>query len=120
MSAEDFLTDLARGLRPEERLILCGFPGDPYSAPPNAWRPRPWRPGADMPFESSDNAYVTVGAFTRAADGTYRRRTETFAAGLALSRLWSLPATGLRVPSHCAHRMNMRDISHSLSPWGVV
>jgi len=84
MSAEDFLTDLARGLRPEERLILCGFPGDPYSAPPNAWRPRPWRPGAEMPFESSDNAYVTVGAFTRAGDGTYRRRTETFAAGLAL------------------------------------
>lgn len=81
---ELFLTDLARGLHDDERLILCGFPGDPYDAHASAWRPRPWAPGRDIPFGPLDNAYVTVGAFTRAADGTYRRRTETFTAGLAL------------------------------------
>lgn len=79
-----FLSDLARGLGEEERLIACGFPGDPNTAGPTAWRPRPWRPGAEWPFGPQDNAYVTVGAFRRAADNTYRRRTETFAAGLAL------------------------------------
>lgn len=81
---ERFLTELASGLKPDERLILCGFPGDPYEANPTAWRPRPWRPGAVFPFEASDNAYVTVAGFRKAADGTYRRRTETFGCGLAL------------------------------------
>lgn len=81
---EHFLTDLATGLAIGERLILCGFPGDPYEAGPAAWRPRPWRPGADIPFGPKENAYVTVGAFVKAQDGTYRRRTETFTAGLAL------------------------------------
>jgi hypothetical protein len=40
--------------------------------------------GREIPFGALDNAYVTVGAFKKAADGTYRRRTETFTAGLAL------------------------------------
>lgn len=80
----DFLNDLAHGIAAEERLILCGFPGDPHSAGPQAWRPRPWKPGAEVPFGPQENAYVTVGAFRRAGDGTFRRRTETFAAGLAL------------------------------------
>jgi hypothetical protein len=84
MENEAFLADLAAGLTPDERLILCGFPGDPYEAGPAAWRPRPWAPGREIPFGPTDNAYVTVGAFKRAADGTYRRRTETFTAGLAL------------------------------------
>ena len=79
-----FLAELAEGLVGEERLILCGFGGDPYAAGPTAWRPRVWAPGRDNPFSPQDNAYVTVGAFTRAQDGTYRRRTETFAAGCAL------------------------------------
>jgi hypothetical protein len=79
-----FLNELARGLSREERLILCGFPGDPYAAGPSAWRPRPWQPGDDCPFGPAENAYVTVGAFGRATDGTYRRRTETFTGGLAL------------------------------------
>jgi len=82
--AEGFLAELGRGLREEERLILCGFPGDPYAAQPQAWKPRPWARGGELPFSPQDNAYVTVGAFKRAADNTYRRRTETFAAGLAL------------------------------------
>jgi len=38
----------------------------------------------EVPFGSQENAYVTVGAFKRANDGSFRRRTETFAAGLAL------------------------------------
>ena len=80
----DFLVDLGRGLGDEERLILCGFPGDPHQAGPTAWRPRPWRPGEQVPFPCAHNAYVTVGAFRRAQDGTYRRRTETFSAGCAL------------------------------------
>jgi hypothetical protein len=79
-----FLADLAAGLTGEERVILCGFPGDPYAAEPSAWRPRVWRPGQELPFGPQDNAYATVGAFRRAPDGTYRRRTETFSAGLAL------------------------------------
>lgn len=82
--SEAFLIDLACGLAGEERLILCGFPGDPYEAEPTDWRPRVWIPGRESPFTEQHNAYVTVGAFRRAADNTYRRRTETFAAGCAL------------------------------------
>lgn len=82
--SESFLSELAQGLREEERLILCGFPGDPYEAGPSAWRPRPWAPGREVPFGPAENAYVTVGAFKRAGDGSFRRRTETFTAGLAL------------------------------------
>lgn len=83
-SAEHFLTELAREMPADARLILCGFPGDPYEADSTAWRPRPWRPGADNPFGRADNAYSTVAAFGRAPDNTWRRRTETFRAGLAL------------------------------------
>lgn len=79
-----FLRELAAGLTPDERLILCSFPGDPNAAPPHAWRPQPWRPGLDLAARPEHNAYVTVGAFGRAPDGTYRRRRETFTAGLAL------------------------------------
>jgi hypothetical protein len=82
--SETFLHELASGLSADERLILCGFPGDPYAAGPSAWRPRPWKPGDECPFGPGENAYVTVGAFGRATDGTYRRRTETFTGGLAL------------------------------------
>ena len=82
--AEEFLTELAAGAEGEERLITCGFPGDPNAASPSAWRPRAWRPGQKVLYGSADNAYVTVGLFRRAPDGTYRRRTETFAAGVAL------------------------------------
>lgn len=84
MNTVIFLNDLAKGLLPDERLILCGFPGDPNNAGPNAWRPRPWKPESAIPFHKNENAYVTVAAFKKASDGTYRRRTETFSAGLAL------------------------------------
>jgi hypothetical protein len=58
--------------------------GDPGNVPPHAWRPRPWRPGAEIPFSNNANGYVTVSSFFVAHDGTWRRRIEHFAAGRAL------------------------------------
>lgn len=75
---------LGAKLAADERLILCGFRGDPNEAEPGDWRPRPWCPGRELPFNERYNAYVAVSAFGRAPDGSWRRRTETFAAGLAL------------------------------------
>lgn len=80
----EFLAALAMDLPQEERMIACGFEGDPNTAPPNAWRPRPWAPGKDLNLEWGWNAYVTVASFGRAQDGSFRRRTEAFAAGRAL------------------------------------
>lgn len=82
--AERFLNALAGALPEDERLILCGFMGDPETAGVHAWRPRPWRPGRDIVIDERANGYVTVGSFRRAGDGSFRRRTETFAGGLAL------------------------------------
>jgi hypothetical protein len=82
--AESFLAALGADMPPDERLILCGFPGDPNNAPTTAWRPRPWRLGGELVLPEAWNGYVTVGSFRRAADGSFRRRTETFAAGRAL------------------------------------
>ncbi len=79
-----FLNSLAECCASDERLILCGFKGDPNDAPSNAWRPRPWRPGADIPFGPRNNGYVTVASFGRASDSGFRRRRDTFKAGLAL------------------------------------
>lgn len=81
---ETFLRDLALGLPADERLILCGFVGDPELAAKEAWRPRPWAPGRPLLVHPDANAYVTVGSFRRAGDGSFRRRTETFCAGRAL------------------------------------
>lgn len=80
----EFLEALATGLGAEERLITCGFAGDPNTAPANAWRPRPWAPGKDLGLERSWNGYVTVASFGRAKDTSFRRRTDCFSAGLAL------------------------------------
>lgn len=82
--AEIFLNVLGRSLPEDERLILCGFKGDPNEAPTNAWKPRPWRPGVELPFGERFNAYVTVASFGRAPDTGFRRRRDTFKAGLAL------------------------------------
>lgn len=79
-----FLDCLSHALREDERLILCAFRGDPNEAVQNAWRPRPWRPGVEIPFTSRNNAYVTVASFGRAADGSFRRRKDVFKAGHAL------------------------------------
>lgn len=83
-ASKDFLRALGAGLQPDERLILCGFTGDPYAAGPNAWKPCPWHPERPVPFAPDYNAYVTVAKFGRAQDKTFRRRTETFLGGLAL------------------------------------
>lgn len=82
--AETFLTVLSHDMPPTERLILCGFEGDPGKAEPRYWRPRPWKPGTEIPFEKRANGYVTVASFGRAEDRTFRRRSATFAAGRAL------------------------------------
>jgi hypothetical protein len=81
---EQFLLALASGLPADERMILCGFAGDPNIIGPTAWRPRPWRPEREMNLGDDWNAYVTVASFRRASDNSFRRRTETFAAGRAL------------------------------------
>lgn len=84
-SALKFLARLAHNLPSEERLILCGFVGDPNTAEPSDWRPRPWQPSTGAPpFGRKANAYVTVSSFARAPDDSFRRRQSTFAAGRAL------------------------------------
>lgn len=81
----EFLDALAGQMPEDERLIMCGFVGDPNRADPTSWKPRPWRPGRDMPMDPANmNGYVTVSSFRRAGDMSFRRRAETFAAGLAL------------------------------------
>lgn len=82
--AKDFLNALCPSLPEDERLIVCGFPGNPNDVPGNAWRPRGWTPGAKLPLSSAWNAYVTIASFREAADGTWRRRGELFAAGRAI------------------------------------
>jgi hypothetical protein len=79
-----FLNALAVGLPDDERLILCGFVGDPNQAGSREWRPRPWRPGEHIPFGEACNGYVAISSYKKSPDGTWRRKQETFAAGRAL------------------------------------
>ena len=79
----------------DERAIVCGFRGDPAVVRASAWRPRPWRPGARLPFTAQDNAYVCVSSFRVAPDGTWRRRREGFAAAWALM----VDDVGTKVPT---------------------
>jgi hypothetical protein len=91
-----FLHALFRSDMPaDQRAILCGFLGDPNDRLKNAWRPRPWRPGRDVPIERDENAYVCVATFCRRADGSYRRRKENFAAAHALM----VDDVGTKVPA---------------------
>lgn len=98
---------LARGLDDDDRLILCGFAGDPDTADKTAWRPRAWRPGRELPFGRGENVYATVAAFGRAPDGTYRRRVDCFRAGLALM----VDDVGTKVP---------REVVAGLPPTAIV
>jgi hypothetical protein len=82
--ADEFLETLSKHLPDDQRLILCGFPGDPNDKQPTAWRPQPWTHGRNIPFEPVENAYATIASFTRALDGSFRRRIACFGAGLAL------------------------------------
>ena len=82
--AKEFLNAMVPTLPEDQRLIVCGFPGDPNAAPPDAWQPRPWQPNAKLSLPSDWNAYVTVSSFLKAQDGSWRRRKSLFAAGHAL------------------------------------
>lgn len=82
--AEKFLRALADRLPDDERLILCGFVGDPGAAPYHAWRPKPWRPKSEIVLNEKGNGYVSVASFRKSDDETFRRREEFFAAGRAL------------------------------------
>lgn len=90
-----FLDALAYYMGDEERVILCGVPGDPGLAPPHAWKPRPWRRGFDgHEFPDSWNGYVSVAAFGRGNDKSFRRRSPDVAAGLA----FMVDDVGTKVP----------------------
>jgi hypothetical protein len=82
--AMDFLEALTMHMREEERVIMCMFPGDPNDAQSHDWKPRPWSKGKRIPLAPNENAYVTVAAFTRSNDGSFRRRQDYFGSGLAL------------------------------------
>jgi hypothetical protein len=82
--AERFLLELGRDVPKSERLILCAFKGDPQTAGFHAWRPKSYYPGNEIVIPENGNGYVAVSSFALARDGTWRRRTESFAAGLAL------------------------------------
>lgn len=77
---ERFLAALANDMPEAERLIVCGFPGDPNAVDKTAWRPRPWKPGTEVPLGWQCNGYVTCASFRRADDRTWRRRGALFAA----------------------------------------
>lgn len=91
-----FLRALGAGLEANERLIMCMFPGDPGTAPPSAWKPRPYHPELPLRFRypSAWNGYVTVGAFDQSEDGSFRRRAANCTAGLALM----IDDVGTKVP----------------------
>ncbi len=84
MDNEEFLSALADGMPEDERMIICAFHGDPNKVPLGAWKPRAWAAGKPCPTGAEQNAFVTISSFRRAADGTWRRRGETWAAGRAL------------------------------------
>lgn len=79
----DFLTELSRGMPPDQRMILCWFGGDPNIAADRYWVPQPWAPGSRVPTARTNN-YVAVSSFRAAPDGSWRRQTALFGAGRAL------------------------------------
>lgn len=82
--SQDFLRALGANLAESERLITCGIPGDPGLAEPSAWRPRPWSPMSfPWSYPTGWNAYVTVGMFSKAPDGSFRRRAALCTGGAA-------------------------------------
>lgn len=106
--ARAFLAALGARMGPDERLITCGFPGDPGDATPSHWKPRPWGPkSSGWGFPTSWNGYVTVGAFGRAEDGSWRRRAGCYMGGLALM----VDDVGTKVP---------RAAVQSLQPSAIV
>lgn len=84
--ALSFLTELGRDMPADERLIFCGFAGDPADRAQANWRPHAWRPVDPLlPISPvRTNGYVCVSSMRRAADRTWRRTRDCFAAGRAL------------------------------------
>ena len=83
--AERFLKALAQAMPVDQRLIFCGFAGNPETAAPTAWRPRPWKPGDLLPINPHHtNGYITISSFHQSADRSWRRRNEAFGTGLAI------------------------------------
>jgi hypothetical protein len=96
-AASNFLHALFENLPSGQRAILCGFSGDPNDRPQNAWRPRPWARGDSIPFGPKANAYVCVSTFRVSSDGTWRRRSDGFAAAQA----FMVDDLGTKLPLCC-------------------
>ena len=83
---DTFLDLLAAGLQPDERLVGAAFAGDPTSR--HGWLAEELtrRPDGswNVPGTASLNRYTCVSAFHQAEDGSWHRRKEDFAAGVAL------------------------------------
>lgn len=83
--AKEFMRAMCPILPDDQRMIVCGFPGDPFTAPPNAWKPKPWTPERmDLRMSKDWNVYMTIASFTRAHDKTWRRRGELFGSAHAI------------------------------------
>jgi len=83
--ALDFMNALAHGVPDSERLIFCGFVGDPNTASPTAWKPRAWRSGESLPLNPNmTNGYIAISSFKRSPDKSWRRRNDLFGHGLAV------------------------------------
>jgi len=79
------LSSLTGGCASDERFILQTVPGDPADARDVAWRPRPWKPGDDLPCSPNrTNGYVAISTFGRAPDNTWRRQKVLFKSGRAI------------------------------------
>lgn len=94
--ATQFLAALGERMTDHERMILCMVPGDPGKAEHTAWKPRPYHPALPHRYRypAAWNGYVTVGAFGRADDGSWRRRADHCTGGLALM----IDDVGTKVP----------------------
>jgi hypothetical protein len=105
-TALEFLNRMAEATGhcpPTERLILQVLPGDPGTARDNAWRPRPWRPGEDLPVSPErTNGYVAISSFGRAPDKSWRRQKALFARG----RMIMIDDVGTKVPREKAAVMD--------------
>lgn len=97
-TALEFLNALAEatgGCPAGERLILQVLPGDPGTAKDTAWRPRPWRPGEELPVSPErTNGYVAISSFGRAPDKSWRRQKALFIRG----RMIMIDDVGTKVP----------------------
>lgn len=84
ITAHEFVSELGRGLQTDhERLVANAFLGDPQAVVKQRWRSRGVIPNGSIPGSPAHNRYISVAAFKRADDGTWRRKKELFTAGCA-------------------------------------